>query len=213
MISIINFKAYPGATGTQAVKLAKICEQVARKKKAIIALAVQACDINPVSFNVSIPVLAQHIDVLDQGAHTGRTVPASIKEAGAIGSVINHSEHPISLPMIAQAIKKMRENCMISLVCANSSTMVKKIARFVPDLIAFEPPELIGGKKSVSTTKPEEVRKAVKLARGIPLLCGAGIKTREDVLAAQKLGAQGILISSGVVNAKSPAKALRKLIL
>lgn len=213
MITIINFKTYPAASGKKAVVLARICDKIARAKKHAVALAVQAYDIAAVSSAVQIPVLAQHIDAMDPGAHTGWMAAASAKNAGAIGSLLNHSEHPISLSEIKKTIIKLRENKLLSIVCAPTAAMVKKIAALKPDVVAFEPPELIGGNKSVSGTKPREVKNAVKAANGIPLLCGAGIKTRADVLKAQELGVQGILISSGIVNAKSPKKVLKELLI
>ena len=198
MIIIINFKKY--ATGKKAIKLAQTFEKVTLSKKATIVLAVQTNDLKKISSIVQIPVIAQQVDNLSR-----------IKKG--IGSLVNHSDHPLTLLKIKRAVVQLRKNRLISIACAPNSSMVKKIARFKPDLIAIEPPELIGGSKAVSTTKPGEVRKAVQAANGIPLLCGAGIKTRADVIAAQKLGVQGILVSSGVVKAKSPAKALQELLL
>lgn len=43
-------------------------------------------------------------------------------------------------------------------------------------------------------------------------MCGAGVKTGEDVRAAMDLGADGVLLASGVVKAKDPEAALRDLI-
>lgn len=67
MLTVINFKAYPQAMGKRAVKLAKICERVAKKERANIAVAVQATDLALVSAAVSIPVLAQHVDGVQPG--------------------------------------------------------------------------------------------------------------------------------------------------
>jgi len=46
----------------------------------------------------------------------------------------------------------------------------------------------------------------------IRVLCGAGIKTGKDVAAALDLGADGVLLASGVVKAKDQAAALRDLV-
>jgi len=197
VIIIINFKTH--VTGKEATKLARLFEKIARANKAAVVLAVKTNDLGKISSLVNIPVIAQQVDNFSR-----------IKKG--IGSLINHSDHPLTLLEIKRAIAQLRKNRLISIACAPNSTIVKKIARLKPDLIAIEPPELIGGNKSVSTTKPGEVRKAVQAANGIPLLCGAGIKTRADVIAARKLGVQGILISSGVVKAKNPGKALAELL-
>ena len=46
----------------------------------------------------------------------------------------------------------------------------------------------------------------------IPVLCGAGVKTREDVFKAISLGARGILLASGVTKAKDPRAVLLDLV-
>jgi len=42
-------------------------------------------------------------------------------------------------------------------------------------------------------------------------LCGAGIVTGEDVAAAVKLGAKGVLVASGIVKAKNWIKVIEEL--
>src|SRR3989338_5016291 len=91
-IIIINFKTYASATGKNAVKLAKICESVAKKSKTNIAVAVQAADIYRVAQAVAIPVLSQHIDDVDYGSNTGSVLPEDVKQNGAEGPLLNHSE-------------------------------------------------------------------------------------------------------------------------
>jgi triosephosphate isomerase len=46
----------------------------------------------------------------------------------------------------------------------------------------------------------------------IRVLCGAGVTNGEDVVAAQNLGAEGILVASGIVKAKDPQAALLDLV-
>ena len=46
----------------------------------------------------------------------------------------------------------------------------------------------------------------------VAVLCGAGVKTGEDVRTALDLGARGVLLASGVVKAKDPEAVLRDLI-
>lgn len=212
MICIINFKTYPAGTGKKALQLARICERVAKREHANIAIAVQATDIRMISQHVEIPVLAQHVDDLEQGAHTGWAIPEAIKEAGAIGSLVNHSEHPLPLATIKETIKRLHALGLISVACAPTPSMEAKIAKFKPDLVAIEPPELIGGKISVSQAEPQIITQSLRRVNGIPLLCGAGIHTKRDVSKATQLGAQGILVASGVVNAKNPEKVLTQLV-
>ena len=54
---------------------------------------------------------------------------------------------------------------------------------------------------------------AVKSVDGrISVLCGAGVKTGKDVRAAIDLGADGVLLASGVVKHKDPRSALLDLV-
>jgi triosephosphate isomerase len=129
--------------------------------------------------------------------------------------LINHSERPMPLTDIDAAIAKARESNLISVVCANSARISAAVAALKPDMLAIEPPELIGTGISVSTAKPEMISHTLDFVKHIntrvPILCGAGITRGEDVLAALHLGTNGVLISSGVVKAKDPYEALLDL--
>jgi triosephosphate isomerase len=82
--------------------------------------------------------------------------------------------------------------------------------KFNPDLIAVEPPELIGGNISVSTAKPEIISRAYELV-GDKLIVGAGVKNSNDIKIALKLGAKGVLLASGVMKAEDPEAVLKDL--
>ncbi len=212
MLAIINFKAYKTSTGLNAIRLAKICEKVAKKERANIAVAVQPADILAVAGHVDIPVLAQHVDAIEFGAKTGWILPESVQQMGAVGSLINHSEHQIPLAQINATIKRLKELGMLSVCCANTPATAVKIAKFKPDIIAIEPPELIGGNIAVSQAKPQVITQTTHRIRNIPILCGAGVKTKDDVVKAVQLGAKGILVASGVTNSPNPEKALTQLV-
>ncbi len=81
-----------------------------------------------------------------------------------------------------------------------------------PDLIAVEPPELIGGDISVSKAQPEIIEKSVRLVGENKLLVGAGVKNGHDVRIAMSLGASGVLLASGVTRAVDPESVLLDLI-
>ena len=126
--------------------------------------------------------------------------------------MINHSERRLRLADIDAAITRAREVGLTSLVCVNNSAVSAAATALKPDIIAVEPPELIGTGISVSKAKPEVVRGTVKLVKQInpdvTVLCGAGITTGEDVAAALKLGTEGVLVASGIVKAQNPYKVL-----
>ena len=99
----------------------------------------------------------------------------------------------------------------------NRPVIIYKKSRFAEigaPLVAYEPPELIGGNISVSTAKPDIIEKASVLCEknGVKLIVGAGIKTHNDILTSLKLGAAGGLVASGVVLASNPAVAITSLI-
>ncbi|MBX5321347.1 MAG: triose-phosphate isomerase [Candidatus Bathyarchaeota archaeon] len=211
---IVNFKAYSEATGKRAVELAKKAEKASRETQISICVAPQFTDIAAVAKETEIPVFAQHIDPIVPGSHTGHVLADAVKEAGAVGTLINHSERQLRLWEIDAAIRIAKEKGLISVVCANNQTISAAVAALKPDIVAVEPPELIGTGIPVSKAKPEVVTATVKLVREINpkviILCGAGISHGEDVAAALRLGTQGVLVASAVVKAKDPYRVLRE---
>ena len=211
-IVIVNFKTYTQSVGERAVELAKTIASVAKEKGISVAVAPQNLDLYRVASQINIPVLAQHIDPITPGAHTGWLLAETAKATGAVGSLINHSEHQLHPEEIEQVVRRLRELELTSVVCARDPEVCKRVAAFKPDMVAVEPPELIGSGRPVSKVKPEVVSDAVKLVHGVDsgvrVLCGAGITSGEDVRIALELGAEGVLLASGVVKAPDPRAAM-----
>jgi triosephosphate isomerase (TIM) len=211
----LNVKTYTEATGVNALEIARLMEKIAKETGVSMAIAVQAADITRCANTVSIPAFAQHIDPIKPGSSTGWTLPEAVKAAGAVGTLINHSEHRLLLADIDTCITRAKELRLDSLVCTNNVATSKAVATFSPSMIAVEPPELIGGDISVTTADPEIVSTTVKAVREINktvvILCGAGVKSGKDVGMAVELGAQGVLLASGVVKAKDKEAVLRDL--
>ncbi len=211
-IVLVNFKTYAEGTGKNALKLAMACEKVSLETKVCVGVAPQFVDITLVADAVEIPVFAQHIDPVTHGSFTGHVLPEAIKEAGAVGTLINHSERRLKIADIDAAITRARENGLISVVCSNNAAVSEAAAMLKPDMVAVEPPELIGTGIPVSKATPEVVSGTVKLVkqvnRDVIVLCGAGITQGEDVAAALRLGTEGVLVASGIVKAKDPYKVL-----
>ena len=212
---IVNFKAYAEAMGKKAVELSKILFSVAEREGVCVAVAPQAPDLKSVA-EVGLPVLAQHVDPLTPGAHTGWILPETVKEAGAVGSLLNHSEHPLKVEEIGACVRRLRELGLVSVVCAADPELCRKVASLRPDFVAVEPPELIGTGRAVSKVRPEVVSEAVELVKevnpSVKVLCGAGISTGEDVRKALELGAEGVLLASSVVKAKDWKAAAEEVI-
>lgn len=209
---LVNFKTYSESTGRKAIELARIVENVSLETEVCIGLAPQFTDIATITRFVSVPVFAQHIDPVTPGSFTGHVLPEAVKEAGAVGTLINHSEKRLKLADIDAAITRAREVDLVSVVCTNNAGVSAAAAALKPDMIAVEPPELIGTGIPVSKAKPEVVTSTVELIKRINpevvVLCGAGITRGEDVSAALRLGTEGVLVASGVVKAKDPYKVL-----
>lgn len=209
---LVNFKTYSEATGKKAVELAKKAEKISLETKVSIGVAPQFTDIAAVASSVRLPVFAQHIDPVEPGSYTGHVLADAVKEAGAIGTIINHSERQLKLSDIDAAVRIAREKKLVSVVCANNQTVSAAAAALKPDIIAVEPPELIGTGIPVSKAKPEVVLNTVKLVKEVnpkvTVLCGAGISHGEDVAAALRLGTQGVLVASSIVKAKDQYRVL-----
>lgn len=212
-ILLINFKTYQESTGKNAIELSKIAKEISKNLKCNIISAVSAPDIYLSSKQIT--TFAQHIDVNEPGANTGKIPIQSIKENNAKGVLINHSEDRLSFKDIKIAINLCKENKLISVVCSKTVPESKAIAELNPDFIAIEPPELIGGDISVTTANPNIISNTVKIvkeySKTTKVLCGAGVKTQNDVKMAIKLGADGVLVASGITKAKNKKQAIQSL--
>jgi len=194
----VNFKTYKQGIGEEAVKLAKICQEVSKETSIKIIPVVQAADIFRIS-QLGIKVYGQNLN---------EALP------GAKGTLLNHSDNKLPVEVIGSIIAKLSSFQIANfkvLVCCESIKEGKEIAKFKPDFIAYEPPELIGGDVSVSTAKPEIISEFVRQIEGIPILVGAGIHNQRDVKKAVELGAKGILVSHAVVESDNPKSVLLEL--
>jgi len=209
---LVNLKAYMEGTGKKALELAEKAEKVSRETDVCIGLAPQYSDIAQLAKTVSLPIFAQHIDSVGPGSFTGHVLPEAVKEAGAIGTLVNHSERRLKLAEIDAVIRRAKELNLVQVVCTNNASVSLSAATLKPNFIAIEPPELIGTGIPVSKAKPEIVTETIEVVKKVnpevTILCGAGITSGDDVAAALKLGTKGVLVASGIVKAKEPYKML-----
>ena len=214
-VIVLNVKTYEEATGIKAIEIAKLMEKISKETNVSMAIAVQATDITMCAEKTSIPVFAEHIDPIKPGSHTGWTLPEAVKTAGAIGTLINHSEHRLKLADIDYCITRAKELNLDHIVCTNNIATSKAAAVFSPNFVAVEPPELIGGDISVTTADPDIVSGSVdavkKIDKKVRVLCGAGVKNGKDVAKSIDLGADGVLLASGIVKAKDKESVIRDL--
>ncbi|HEX2013724.1 MAG TPA: triose-phosphate isomerase [Nitrososphaera sp.] len=209
---IINFKNYQEASAANSVRLAMAAQKVAKKMNVQIVVAPPQPALAIVAKSVRIPVICQHVDNEKEGSTTGFFVPEVAKSYGAVGSLINHSEHRVEMKVVAGLVERLRKLGMTSIVCARAPHEVMEISVFEPDFIAIEPPELIGSGRAVSKENPAIIKKSIEAAASrSKVICGAGITDKGDVKAAIKLGSRGILVASGVVKANSWADKIAEL--
>jgi triosephosphate isomerase len=212
---LVNLKTYSEAMGSKAVELAETAERVHAETGVCIAVAPQTVDIPLIIKATGIPVFAQHVDPVGHGKYTGHILPEAMAEAGCAGTLISHSERRLELETIKATIDRAKEAGLTQVVCVDTVARGRQVAPFNPDAIAIEPPELIGTGTPVSSAKPEIVSGSVEEVRkvnpNVKVLCGAGITCGEDCIAALSLGAEGILVASGVVKAESPYEKLLEL--
>lgn len=211
-ILAVNFKTYPTAYGEAALKITKAAEEVYRDTGVTIILAPPATEIRKIAEVTNLPVFAQHVDPVELGAFTGHLPPEIVRDAGAQGFIINHSERRLRIDEIAKLISRARVLGLKVLACADVPEVAAAISVLNPDLIAIEPPELIGTGIAVSKAKPEVILNTVKSVRRVNsdviILTGAGISDPEDVAKAIELGTSGVLVASAIMKAKDPKRAI-----
>jgi len=212
-VLLVNFKTYEKATWPKSKHLADCILAARQKTMANIIAAPQLPDL--ASLSQTIPTFAQHIDPVSFGSNTGHVLAEAAKAAGAMGTLINHSEHKLAFAKIKKAVEAARRAGLLVCVCAPDTKAAKKTAKLNPDMIAVEPPELIGSGISVSKARPEIVSGSVKAIRSVSpdirVLCGAGVSTGEDVRKAIELGAEGCLVASAIVNSLDPLKIILEM--
>ena len=214
-VIVLNVKTYAEATGNKSLEIARLMEKISMELGVSMAIAVQATDILLCSEKVDIPIFAEHIDPIKPGSHTGWILPEAISNSGAVGTLINHSEHRMKLADIEECISRAKELGLDHIVCTNNVSTSRAAAAFSPNFLAVEPPELIGGDISVTTADPDIVSGSVKavmeIDRNVKVLCGAGVKNGNDVAKSIELGAEGVLLASGIVKAKNKESVIRDL--
>ncbi|MBO96468.1 MAG: triose-phosphate isomerase [Euryarchaeota archaeon] len=211
---IVNFKTYQGAQGHSAEVLARAMESV--QTDARLVAAVSALDLSSVvEAAPNLEVWCQHLDPIGFGSNTGWLHPETAISRGAKGTLINHAEHKVSLEHVAMLLDQVPEDFEIC-ACAADIDEAKSLAALVPNYVAVEPPELIGGDVSVTSADPQIVSDTASAVREaseeVMVLCGAGIKSGLDVSKAIELGVSGVLLASGVTKSSNPKEALEDLV-
>lgn len=206
----LSLKTYKESTGEAAIKLLSCVKKVSEETGVKIIPAVQPTDIYRVKKELGIEVWAQHMDPIEPGKNMGWLSPYALKEAGASGLVINHSEHKMDDDHVKKILDKAKEYGLKSVICGFNMEMVIKFDSWNPDYISYEREDMIGTGVSMITKEAENIKKLASVLER-PLVIGAGISTGEDIRQAIRLGAVGAILASGFVFAKDPEAKLREL--
>ena len=210
---VVNFKTYTSALAGAADRLGKQMSNV--KTNARMIAVTSAFDLSSVSSIDGLEVWSQHLDPVGQGSHTGWLEPETAIARGAAGTIINHAEHKVSLEHVKKLMAMLPDGFPIC-ACAADVSEARALAELGPTFIAVEPPELIGGDISVTTADPSIVSDTVTAVKevnpNVRVLCGAGVKNGQDVATAIALGAEGVLLASGVTKANDPQAVLEDLV-
>lgn len=209
---VVNPKAY--LYGEEAVKLAKVADELAGKLELDILFTVQQIDAARVKQETNhLFVTVQHLDGIEIGRGMGYILPEAVAAAGVTATFLNHAEHPLTLHDLANAMKRADELGILTIVCADSIAEAKAVASLNPDIIVCEPTELIGTGQTSDQSYMERTNQTIRqINPEIKILQAAGISTIADVEKALSSGADGTGGTSGIVCALDPAKILTDML-
>ena len=204
---VVNFKNY--VFGAKALDLVRKIDIYLPKS----VVAVSLIDLVEIAKATSLPIYAQHVDAQEEGRATGFVIPELIAAAGAKGTLLNHSEHPIKITDIKKTLDRCHDAGLKVILCAPTLAQAKKFLMLRPYALAFEDPILIATGKSITSHKAHALQDFVALTKGsstIPL-CGAGVSTAGDVKEALAMGCKGVLVASAVAHSTDPEKFLKEV--
>ncbi len=200
--------------GERMLKLAKAVDKIAEKYDLDVIITPQYADIRLLAQNTErVHIYAQHMDALTPGRGLGSVLPESVKEAGAVGVMLNHAEKKLTLEEIKATIARADEVGLATIVCADSVEEIRQIAELAPNLIVAEPTELIGtGVASDMGYVRDTIEAVRKINPDIMVLQGAGISGPDDVANVIRAGAQATGCTSGVMKAADPEAAAEEML-
>ncbi len=200
--------------GETLLKIAKGLDKLSKKYGVDVILDVPDTEIRYIAENTKrIHVYSQHMDSIPVGKGMGRTLGEAVKDAGAVGVMLNHAEHKLTIEEIAEAIKRADELGLATMVCADSIDEVKAIAALGPNILVAEPTELIGTGKPADKEYVDEVIRVIReINPDIKPFPSAGISKGEDCYNIIKAGASASGCSSAIAKAENPLALAEEMI-
>ncbi len=200
--------------GDVLLNIAKGLDELSEKYDVDVILDVPDTEIKNIADNTKrIHVYSQHMDSLPIGKGMGRTLPEAVKNAGAVGVMLNHAEHKLTIEEIEVAIKRADEVGLATMVCADSVEEVRQIAKLGPNILVAEPTELIGTGRPADREYVDEVIRSIKeINPEIKPFPSAGISKGEDCYNIVKAGSPASGCSSAIAKAENPLKLAEEMI-
>lgn len=216
---ILNLKNYPEATGKNLKPVIEDIETVLEKNPSlseVVYVAPATYDLHFATHHTkNTGLMSQHVDDKKMGSSTGRIPPESLKEIGVNHSILNHSEYRLAhIDEFHDAIKTIQDMGINLVICCENLDEAKQLLKLEPFAIAYEDKDLIGSGQSITTGRPEEVKKFIELVKKqgkTKAIIGAGISTGEDVAQGLDFGADGFILASGFVKAPDRQAKLLEL--
>jgi triosephosphate isomerase len=202
--------------GDDLLALAKHADNLSAQYDVRIILSPQAVDIPRLVHETSnLLIFAQHMDPVRIGRGNGSVLPEALKAAGAVGTMLNHAEKPLSPDLLEETILRADEVGLATLVCAGDLPQVERVSGLAPNIIIAEAPNLIGAGSTAADDRPN-IPAINRLVHSISpetrVLHAAGISNGKDVYDIIAAGAEATGSSSGVLKAADPFSMLEEMI-
>jgi triosephosphate isomerase len=211
----IGLKGY--SWGADALRLARAADEAADELGVTVVFDPQTVDIPAIAAATShIHVWAQHMDPFPPGRGVGGVLAEALRDAGATGTLLSHSERKMSMADIEAAVGRAHSVGLGTMVFADSPEEAEELARLGPDIVLAEPPSLIATGRAVGGEMASFVTRTVELVGAIDpsiiVMSGAGVSTPDDVATVMRLGLGGTGSSSGILRAVDPIATMRAML-
>ncbi len=192
--------------GDELLDLAIYADQLAEEYDIGVTFTAPFVDLaNIISKTSNLFVNAQYMDGIYPGRGMGYVLPASLKNIGVDGVILNHAEKLMTVTDLVKAVKIAKELGLHTSICCDSVEEASLLAHLHPTTMICEPTSLIG---TGTTSSPEYrllTRKAVHdVDPNILISQGASIKNGNDVYNAIKDGSDSGGGSSGIFMVDNP---------
>ena len=203
----VNPKSY--LYGEESLALAVAADRIAEETGVQIFFTAPYADLRMIAEHTShVVVTAQNMDSLMPGRGMGAVLPESLVAAGARAVVLNHAENQKPLAELHACIRRAEGLDLLTIVCADSVTEAKAVAKLGADIILAEPTALIGTGTTAGDSYIVEATQEIKsVDPTVKVMIASGITTAEDCYKVVYLGADGTGSTSGI--GKAPDRALR----